>query len=236
MLAVNLVAHKWMALRFPSVTLYSYVDNLELVCPNADEAIRSLEELLSFTGVMDVAVDHQKTYLWSTQRAGRKLLRNASHDHQYQVLFQARDLGGHMAYTRQHTNSTLTKRLEALPSVWNQLARSLSPYQTKLHAIKAKAWPLGLHGVQAVTMAEGFFAKLRTGAVRALREHASGTNPMLHLGAVEHPAHDPQFHAIVATVNLMRTHGPTTEDLDFVLQAHHHVSAPPATRSNGGSC
>ena len=75
MLAVNLVAHKWMMLRFPSVTLYSYVDNLELPCPTAHHAIKGLEELLCFTEVLDVAVDHQKTYLWSTQPVGRKQLK-----------------------------------------------------------------------------------------------------------------------------------------------------------------
>ena len=103
MLAVNLVAHKWMLLRFPSVTLYSYVDNLELLCPSADHAIRSLDELLNFTEVLDVAVDHHKTYLWSTQTVGRKVLRKAAGPHRYQVLYQARDLGGHMSYSRQHT-------------------------------------------------------------------------------------------------------------------------------------
>ena len=230
MLAVNLVAHKWMLLRFPSVTLYSYVDNLELLCPSADHAIRSLDELLNFTEVLDVAVDHHKTYLWSTQTVGRKVLRKAAGPHRYQVLYQARDLGGHMSYSRQHTNSTLTKRVQGMPELWNQMSRSLAPYQQKLHSLKAKAWPLGLHGIQATTMAAGFFATLRTGAVRAIREHSSGTNPMLHLGAVEHPVHDPQFHVIAATISMLRTHGPTPEAFDFVLAAHHtfnrHASSP----------
>ena len=43
-----------------------------------------------------------------------------------------------------------------------------------------------------MSIADNHFATLRTKAVRGLREHSSGTNPALHLGAVEHPSHDPQ--------------------------------------------
>ena len=83
-------------------------------------------------------------------------------------------------------------------------------------------------------MASGFFATLRTGAVRALREHSSGTNPLVHLGAVEHPVHDPQYHAIAATLSMLRTHGPAVEELDFVWTAHHSFSLkPPAPGPSG---
>ena len=91
----------------------------------------------------------------------------------------------------------------------------------KLRALKAKAWPLGLHGIPAATMADGFFTTLRTGAIRGLRVHSNGTSPMVHLGAVEHPAHDPQFHAILATVMMFRSHGPAPEVFDFIMDAHH---------------
>ena len=133
MLAVNLVVHKWMSLKYPNTVLYSFVDNLELLSPNADEAIKSLEELLQFTAVLDVQIDHSKTYLWSTQSGGRKVLRSSPiGQNSYRVAHHARGLGGHMAYTKQQTNSTLIRRLEGMPDLWNQLARSMAPYQQKL--------------------------------------------------------------------------------------------------------
>jgi hypothetical protein len=133
MLAINLVVHKWMSLKYPNTVLYSFVDNLELLSPNADEAIKSLEELLQFTAVLDVQIDHSKTYLWSTQSGGRKVLRSSPiGQNSYRVAHHARDLGGHMAYTKQQTNSTLIRRLEGMPDLWNQLARSMAPYQQKL--------------------------------------------------------------------------------------------------------
>ena len=78
-------------------------------------------------------------------------------------------------------------------ALWNLLARSLSPYPQKLRALKTKSWPLALHGIAAAMLADNHFSTLRTGAVRGLREHSSGMSPMLHLSAVEHPMHDPQF-------------------------------------------
>ena len=235
MLAVNLVAHKWISLRVAATTLYSFVDNLEILSCSAERAIQGLEELLNFTRVLDVPVDHQKTYLWSTQPRGRKLFRQTPHlAGQYKILHKARDLGGHMAYTKQHTNSTITKRLEAMPDLWNQLARSVAPYSQKLRALKAKAWPLGLHGVAAATMADGFFTTLRTGAMRGLKSHSNGTNPMVHLGAVEHPTHDPQYHAILATVLMLRSHGPAPEVFEYIMDAHHvGLACKPPPGPNG---
>ena len=90
-------------------------------------------------------------------------------------------------------------------------------HSQKLRALKAKAWRLGPHGISAATLAEGFFRYL----AHRLRQHSNGTNPMIHLGAVEHPAHDPQFHAILATVSMLRSHGPAAEVFDYIMDAHH---------------
>eukprot|EP00435_Cladocopium_sp_Y103_P015856 s1818_g3.t3 len=220
MIAVNITAHKWLSLKFPRSTLFSYVDNLELVCPDAREAGASLTELVHFTEVLDVQIDSKKTYLWSTQNSGRRHLRDDPDAQQYTILHWARDLGGHISYTKQHTNASLTKRLEQMPSLWNLLARSLAPYPQKLRSLKAKAWPLALHGSPAAMLADNHFTTLRTGAVRGLREHSSGMSPVLHLSAVEHPSHDPQYHVLVDTVLTFRAHGPAVDTVDFVLSAH----------------
>ena len=41
---------------------------------------------------------------------------------------------------------------------------------------------------------------------------------MVHLSLVEHPKHDPQFHALLQTVLLMRTHGPPSDHFEFIMQ------------------
>eukprot|EP00435_Cladocopium_sp_Y103_P069100 s70_g32.t1 len=219
MICINIVAHKWLSLKFERTTLYSYVDNLELLCPSANEALSSLDELVHFTEVLDVAIDFGKTYVWSTQGSGRRHLREQQVGTDFQIQHWARDLGGHMTYTRQHTNRTVVKRLENMPPLWNLLARSLAPYPQKLRSLRSKAWPLALHGSPSVMLAENHFTTLRTGAMRGLREHASGVNPMLHLSAVEHPMHDPQFHVLVSSVMTLRAHGPSEDVLDFIFNS-----------------
>ena len=221
MIAINIVAHRWMLLKYPSTTLFSYVDNLELLSPDAPEALGSLQELVKFTDVLDVAIDFKKTYVWSSQNAGRKHMREQQNEtHVYAIQHWARDLGGHMSYTKQHTNRTLTTRLEQMPPLWNALARSLAPYAQKLRALRAKAWPLALHGSPAANLADNHFSALRTGATRGLREHTNGMSPLVHLSAVEHPMHDPQFFVLVNTIMTFRAHGPALETMDFILGAH----------------
>ena len=170
MIAVNITAHRWLQIKYPRSTLFSYVDNLELLSPQASEALLSLKELINFTEVLDVEIDFKKTYVWSTQAAGRKHPRTQQEMPQnFTIMHWARDLGGHMTYTRQHTNRTLSLRLEQMPQLWNQLARSLAPYPQKLRALRAKAWPLALHGAPAATLADNHFSTLRTGATRGLK-------------------------------------------------------------------
>ena len=65
MLAHNLVGHFYMRLRFPHVTLWSYVDNIEATAPEADSAMRGLENFHFFSELMDVAIDVDKSYSWS---------------------------------------------------------------------------------------------------------------------------------------------------------------------------
>eukprot|EP00435_Cladocopium_sp_Y103_P053510 s267_g17.t1 len=47
MLSLNLVAHRWMARKFPRTNLWSFVDNLELTSPDAKEATESLQGFCS---------------------------------------------------------------------------------------------------------------------------------------------------------------------------------------------
>ena len=75
MLAVNLVCHAWCKVRFPSVHLWSYVDNIELTCSSADSAIQSLNGLFEFADLINVQIDADKTFLWSTSANERKIIR-----------------------------------------------------------------------------------------------------------------------------------------------------------------
>ena len=181
MLAHNLVAHAYLRLRHPHVTLWSYVDNIEATAPNAQRALAALEAFHSFSQVMDVSIDVAKSYTWSVQADQRKALRA---DAQVTKL-SARDLGGHVQYSKVVTNSTITERCESIKVLWGRLHRSLAPYSQKLRALVSKAWPSCLHGISSVHLADDHYDKLRTGALQGLGERTNGASPIVHLSLLK---------------------------------------------------
>ena len=126
MLAVNLVAHSWIKHRCNSSTLWSYVDNFEVTCVDAETTIGCLHELTRFTEVLDVEIDAEKTYVWSVDPQDRAVFRI----NQYKNKGFARDLGGHVQYNRCATNSTITNKLKKLDVV-GKIGQIHSSLQTK---------------------------------------------------------------------------------------------------------
>ena len=223
MLAANLMCHAWMRVKHPQLTLWSYVDNIEFVGPDSQSTKEGLTSLTRFSEAMDVLVDQDKTYTWSTQGGDRQSLKQ-----ECKVVYNARDLGGHMQYCLRSTNSTVTQKCTMLEPLWGRLARSLATYKLKLQAIKTKAWPCCLHAISSVHMADEVFSKLRTGATKGLGQHSAGMSPAIHLSLVEPPSNDPQFYAVLRT--LLEYRQLVVEPNDFVwsqLQNCPKLRPPP---------
>ena len=219
MLAHNLVGHFYMRLRHPSVTLWSYVDNIEATAPSSEPALRALEAFHQYSDLMDVAIDNDKSYAWSVNASQRKNLRAE----EMITKLSARDLGGHVQYSKVVTNATITNRCEEIKALWGRLARSLAPYAQKVRALITKAWPSCLHGVSSVHMADDHFDKLRTGALQGLGEHSSGASPYIHLALIEGPAVDPQYYALLQTVMMYREHNLTDDCTLYCMSELHHT-------------
>ena len=214
MLGVNLMCHAWCKIRYPSIHLWSYVDNIELTCEAAEIAVQSLQGLYDFADLMDVQIDVDKTFLWSTHSMHRKAIKDA----ELPVRHYARDLGGHMQYTLQVTNSTITSKCAKMSQLWGKLSRSLATYDQKLRACRAKAWPRCLHAVENVHLADEHFDRLRTGVMQAIHASRKGASPLIHLSLLEDPRTDPQYHALCATVCTIRQYL-TEEAISFVCDA-----------------
>ena len=217
MLGLNFLCHAYCSAIQPRCNLWSYVDNLEISSSTPEGVLAGMHGLQRFWSMLEVDIDPAKSYCWSIASQARQVLRQ----HEWPTRHWARDLGGHVQYSMQRTNSTITRRCEAIKPLWNRVARSLAPYRQKIRALRAKAWPNSLHGCQSVHMADEHFQHLRTGAVQSLGEHKPGTSPLLHLGAIENPMHDPQCYALVHTVLMFRDMQPALEELDFAMQLYH---------------
>ena len=202
MLICNIALSKWLYIRCPNVRLWSYVDNLELTASSQVSATQGLTLMTQFCSLLDLQLDHDKTYFWSNDAAERSQARQA----EQQLQSSSRDLGAHMEYGRKNTNHVLRRRLDTMPRVWTALARSTAPCRQKVYALRTKGWPQALSAGTSASLGEVHLRTLRTGACKGLRIHAPGISPMIHLSLVEHPMTDPGCHLLVHTVFTFRRH------------------------------
>ena len=228
MLAINLVAHNWIKHRCHCSTLWSYVDNLEVTSEDATSTLKCLDELSKFTDVLDVEIDHGKTYVWSVDPNDRAEFRVS----QIPTKGYARDLGGHVQYNRCATNSTITLKLKQLGPLWGRLARSTATYRQKVRSLTSKAWPLSLHAIASAHLGDEHYIRMRTGALQGLQSHKSGMSPLIHLSLIENPKADPQFHALLNTIANFRLHH-DHDSASFVLQ---YVVTCPKSKPMPGPC
>lgn len=157
MLLCNITLARWLYFRFPSVKLWSYVDNLELTANTIADAEQGLELMTQFCHLMDLQLDAAKTYFWSNDAADRAAARQS----RLPLQSSARDLQAHMEYRRRPTNHVLRNRLTSMPRVWT--------YRQKIHALRAKGWPQALSAGLSAGLATHTYAPLRTGARRGLK-------------------------------------------------------------------
>ena len=211
MLLCNIALSRWLKIRFPSVRLWSYVDNLELTATSMSDAIQGLSLMTHFCELLDLQLDHEKTFFWSNDPAERAHARTE----QLHLQYSARDLGAHMEYGRRLTNHVLRARINAMPRVWEALHRSHAPYSQKVQALKIKGWPQALNAGTSTHLGDSHLKGLRTGACRGLKVHAPGMSPLAHLSLVEHPMCDPACNLLVQTVFTFRGYA----DLEQVCEA-----------------
>ena len=213
MVVANITAELWMHFRYPSVRLWSFVDNIEATTDSAETAITALQALGEFCDLMDLSIDPCKTYAWSTSSTGRKTIV----DSQFHKKLYARDLGGHMCYSRLRTNMTIQDKIKEFSPFWFRLARSLAPIKQKERALYVSAWPNIFYGISTITLGSNHYQRLRSQCAKALHCNQTGANPDLQLACISIPTADPELFAVLSAVMAFRNHG-DTDLAHFTLQ------------------
>lgn len=160
-LAINILVDTWLQHKAPQCQLWSYVDNLEITTRDAHTAVAGLKELDKIMSALDLNLDPTKTFCWSTNQKERKTVKEM----EQVVRMWARDLGGHVQYSRQTTNSVITDRIQTFRDGWGSFARSHAPHHQKIKALKMVAWPNVLHGITSIHLGNDHYEELRTGAM-----------------------------------------------------------------------
>eukprot|EP00438_Fugacium_kawagutii_P015677 Skav235300 [mRNA] locus=scaffold520:4940:14554:- [translate_table: standard] len=200
MMLLNLLLHRYLQLAEPSIRMWSYVDNWEITASSVEALQRAMQRLDDFTSLLDLQLDQKKSMVWAVQAGDRASLREGS----FQVVRQTADLGGHLQFSRQLTNSTVQKKCKALEVVWGKLSRSLAPKQLKHKVIRCKAWPNALHAAPGVHISDAIFTDLRAKAMKGLNMSKAGSNPMVYLALVLHPSRDPEGFALQSCIRTLR--------------------------------
>jgi hypothetical protein len=63
MMLINVITDRWLQVRVPRCTLWSYVDNLEITASNADEVQQGYAELSKVLNMLDIPIDTEKNNL-----------------------------------------------------------------------------------------------------------------------------------------------------------------------------
>ena len=96
-----------------------------------------------------------------------------------------------------------------------------------MRAIRAVAWPKGLHAIASTTISAATFQTLRSGAARALSADGAGVNS--HLQLLCHPPMcDPQFWSIIQTFRLAQSCGDRTEIVGHLFAVTRDLGGFPA--------
>ena len=105
---VDFIFHEWFQHYMPLAQPITYVDDWQLLLcdpSHMDAAVRTLDELVE---ALDLVLDKKKTHVWAVQPAGRSCLR----DQGYILSKSCKNLGAHMQFTKQHTNSVQMTRIQ----------------------------------------------------------------------------------------------------------------------------
>ena len=195
MFLLDEIMHRWMSVQCPSIRVMSFVDDWSYCVPDANLAIAQLEHALEFCRLVDLKLDRAKTIAWSVDPLVRQDMRQAG----LRVHHFTRELGAHLAFSRQFSNAVIKDRFQALDQFWDALKSSKASYGRKVSALRSVAWPRGLYGISSAPIGLSVWTQLRRKAVAALNLRKAGVSPVLLLGLVE-PEVDPQLQAFMSTV------------------------------------
>ena len=195
MVVIDWILDLWLNATQPGIGLHAFIDDWGVLFSSQDQFPAVWQAVLDFTSALDLELDFHKTKVWSTQALARQTLRQRS----LQVTLAARNLGAHQNFSKHAWNSTLQARLRNMPDVWTRLRASLSPYCTKLQAVRMLAWPRALHGISVVHLGQTHFKTLRAGVMKAIQANRKGANPMLHMASNSLET-DPEAWSILQTL------------------------------------
>ena len=188
----NLILHSYMSCRCPRITMFTYVDNVEVLATAAEDAMEGVQVLSRLTEFLGVPIDPNKTYAWALNAESRRKLRQAEQE----VKYQHKDLGAHLQYCARQTNGAVKEKCKSLHTLWPSLCQSRAPLAHKARALTTVAWPRAFHGASTVHLSDAILKDLRAGAMKGLNLDKAGASPLLQFSLTQNTMQDPGFFVL----------------------------------------
>lgn len=199
MTAIDTVWHWWQHVAAPNPLSLSYVDNLEVLGDSSQAVHAALQSLGSFCDHLDLEIDTDALYAWSSCPSGRRELKDLG----YKVSLGARDLGGQVTYCSQLRNRVLTDRITGIKQYYTKLRSAKLPTQVKLLNIRQVLWPRALHRCESVVLGNTHLNNMRSGAMLAANWRRGGASPIVRIGLLNTPT-DPAWYQLWKVVQTFR--------------------------------
>ena len=200
MFLTNIALHAFVTSRRPNITTWSFVDDWQIQGNDDQEIEEGMSEVTTFTNMLDLALDRNKSFAWGTTTE----VRNGFRARQQKVRLHEKNLGGHISYCKIPTNYTLRDRITAFEPTWTWLKRSRAPMDQKLKIITTVAWPRCLHGIANIPLGAEHFTRLRSRVMQSLAWNKKGANPLIQISLIQGVHYDPGYQAIWITIKAFR--------------------------------
>ena len=228
MVLVNFAMHSVVSSAASPISVLSYVDNWEIQSSSTQATCQAFEAMDAFANSLDIRLDQHKTFSWGTTAQSRKSLKQNGHT----VVQQAKDLGGHLNYSKRGSNYSVRSRITKTKPLWGWISRSKAPALHKLRTLYTVAWPRCLRGIAAVEVGPDHFTALRAAAMQALRWEKHGSSSIIQFGLFQEPRNDPWFYAILTTIMQFRQYCQARIAFEVL---DHLTTKPPARYLPGPS-
>ncbi|CAJ1372896.1 unnamed protein product, partial [Effrenium voratum] len=200
MTMIDLSFHLYMKAFCPSVTSYSFVDNLAATATSTQALARGWCTMEAFCSLFKLPVDYDKSFAWASAPGDRKALELFP----CRAVRAARDLGGTLSFGGTLRNSSLVERCRGLAGRWNALKRAPGSLINKARTLWTCFWPRALHGIVTCRLGDQHIKQLRSAAVAALQLKCAGGNPILRLTLEFQCMADPGYYQIATTLRDFR--------------------------------
>ena len=205
MMAYTVAIHAWIKNCQPSVCFYGFADNWSVY----DESVPSLKlaigEIEFFCNKMMLPLAGDKSWLWSTDLAGRNALKNIQLQGKHVPLkHHEKELGCDLQYTKRSCRKVFQKRTEITMRKFQKLSKIpvIKKHQKRL--VKGSALASCMYGANLIHSPKTEMHKLRSATARALGGGRAGESPYLvcMYGGMDNV--DPELCMILDKLHILR--------------------------------